>query len=346
MPHPLQVNHTPFEPGLIFASDVDANPLGVALLQATYFIAPEGRLEELDPQPPIELGGTWWGEPGVSSVRLEPQVAWTKPSTDVVLLGHVVAPRPDTTEMMAGIRIGTLRKLVRVTGDRWLSGRGGISPARPFDRVALTWENAFGGWDRRHPDPSKHTFESRNPIGRGFRDPAMPPDEDVALPNIEDPERALRQYGDRPPPAGFGFVGGDWQPRAKFAGTYDEAWARTRQPLLPLDFDPRWFNAGPAGLVSARPLAGDEDVVLANVSGVERLAFALPGLGAPTCTVALRGGRTLVLDMVFDTLVVDADARTVALTWRACFGTRNGPHDVVALEHRFPGTMYRRGWPR
>jgi len=33
----------------------------------------------------------------------------------------------------------------------------------------------------------------------------------------------IRSYFDAPPPAGFGFMGAEWAPRAQYVGTYDEA---------------------------------------------------------------------------------------------------------------------------
>src|SRR5208337_4822029 len=93
-----------------------------------------------------------------------------------------------------------------------------ITPPEPFERIPLVWERAFGGWDRSHADPAKHTCEPRNPVGTGFRQKHGHPEEGVRVPNLEDPRYPSRHYGDAPPPAGFGFTGPSWQPRAAFAG--------------------------------------------------------------------------------------------------------------------------------
>jgi hypothetical protein len=49
----------------------------------------------------------------------------------------------------------------------------------------------------------------------------------------------------RPSPAGFGPIACHWQPRVGFAGTYGDAWVANRLPLLPDDFDDRFFQSAP-----------------------------------------------------------------------------------------------------
>src|SRR5215469_9031201 len=115
--------------------------------------------------------------------------------------------------------------------------------------MPLLYERAFGGWDCTDEDPQKHRYEPRNPAGTGFRHTHRAEDE-FALPNIEDPAQPFRTYGERPPPAGFGFIAANWLPRLSFAGTYDRAWDDERKPLLPTDFDRRFFNGASTGLIA------------------------------------------------------------------------------------------------
>lgn len=337
MPHPAIDNPTPFATALLLLTDAQGRPALVPMLQAAFSIGRGGELAPLDPQPQVAIGGQWWAEPGTSSLRLEPQIAPAKPGTDVVLLGHACAPHGGTTEMTVGLRVGALRKVVRVVGDRVLVDGTRVTAPRPFERIPLQWERAFGGWDRRDPEPARHRCEPRNPLGRGFRDAEAARDDTVELPNLEDPARPWRGYGDRPPPAGFGFVAPDWQPRAALAGTYDDAWMRTRRPLLPLDFDPRFHVAASDGLASDVPLRGDEPVSVVGTVPEGRLDFVLPSLPPPQCTLVLRGGRDARPVLRLDTVVVDTDARSVLLTWRGCEVVRNGPQDLLAMQVRVPG---------
>ena len=105
------------------------------------------------------------------------------------------------------LRVGALRQTARVVGDRyWVKSFGmiSISSPVPFERIPLPClERAFGGWDRSHPDPDKHAFEPRNPVGTGFQFEKHGKFEDgMRLPNLEDPRDPVRDYGQAVVPIG------------------------------------------------------------------------------------------------------------------------------------------------
>jgi hypothetical protein len=257
-------------------------------------------------------------------------VAFVKPGTDVVLIGHAYAPDTRTTEMRVGLRVGALSKQLLITGDRvWFRTAGLVSATkpRPFEKVPLIYERAFGGWDRGHPDVAKHTFEVRNPVGTGYRR-AGGFQEDLHLPNIEDPRSPIDGFGDRPAPAGFGFVSPHWQPRAQLAGTYDEAWEKTRAPLLAKDFDRRHLNAASPGLVADGYLRGDEAVAGVGLTADGRLHFTLPGAPPPPVEIEQIDGKAQPVELNLDTVIIEPDERRVMLLWRGHLALRNGPHDV------------------
>ena len=197
--------------------------------------------------------------------------------------------------------------------------------------MPLIYERAFGGWDRSHVDPPHHACETRNPSGTGFH--LGWPGDVAALeaPNIEDPRERITSLHDRPPPVGFGFTSPHWQPRARWAGSYDEAWATARKPLLPADFDRRYFNAASPGLIAAGHLRGDEEAVLLGVTGRERMTFFLPAIPPPAVTVSLRSGGGSRIDTVLDTVLVDADRMQLVLTWRGHLAVDDVPSDVRAI---------------
>jgi hypothetical protein len=319
-----------------FPSDEAGRPLLVVLAQATYAIAPRGPLMLADAQVAPSLAGELWGaDPATSCFRIEPAFAFTKLATDVALVGHAQSLRGPVAELLVTFRIGALAKTVRVFGDRVFARAGNAIAAtrpQPFERMPLSYERAFGGWDRSSPDLSAHVFERQNPIGIGFVAPNAPFRDGTALPNLEDPEMPLHAYGQRVLPAGFGFVSPDWMPRAAFAGTYDEAWQRQRMPRLPVDFDRRFFNAGARGLVANGYLKGNEAVVVEGASASGRLAFNLPGTPPPDVRVALTTGPDREVAMQLDTVVIDTDADRVLLLYRGNTVLRDGPHDVRSIE--------------
>jgi hypothetical protein len=205
-------------------------------------------------QPAVNVAGEWYGDPATSSLKLEPQIAFMKPATDVVLLGHAYPSKPGGSEGQVGIRVGPVQKVARVWGDRMLVGRVGprITPAAAFEKIPLVYERSFGGWDRRHAEVDRHRCEGQESRRGGIPRPSVRCRRRGTTPNFEDPNRPFSGYGDAPPPAGFGFIQASWQPRVSYAGTYDEAWEKTRKPLLPADFDRPFFQQRTTGLDRAR----------------------------------------------------------------------------------------------
>jgi len=328
MGHPTVENETPFALDWMGLCDEEGRPLLLLVAKATYGLGEAG-LSLVREQPKVSWRGEPWGEPGESSYRYEVEGAFIKPATDVVLLGHACAQRKGDTEVLVALQVGPLKKAVRVLGERtWFRSLGRVAATKPlpFERMALLWERAFGGWDRT--DQEKPAFEPRNPVGTGFRASVRHFEEGLRLPNLEDPAEPLREWGQRVTPVGFGFTSPDWQPRARYAGTYDEAWSKTRKPLLPKDFDRRFFNAAAPGLVAPGYLKGDEAVIIAGASPKGRLAFSLPGQAPPVITVELAGTEDAKPPMRLDTVILDADAGQVTLLWRGHVLLGDGLHDL------------------
>ncbi len=333
MAHPEIDNHTPFAVDMIFPVDEEGRPLVVPIVKATFDVDSRGGLTVAQEQVPVDFQGENYGEPGVSSMRLEPDNAFIKPSTDVVLLGHAHAPRSHTSMVDVTFQAGKLGKTVRVWGDRWVAGSvmPDISPAQPFEKMPLTWERAFGGWDRTPKDEKLHWFDTRNPVGVGFVSKHGKVVEGAPLPNLEDPWDPLRVPGGQCKPAGFGFVSPDWQARAAFSGTYDDEWMASRAPLLPRDFNRRFFNSASEGMTSAGYFLGDEWIQVQGATQEGNWIFQLPRLENPRCLVCTRFTGDLELATNLDTVIVDADEGRLLLIWRAHGPIRDGPLDVKTL---------------
>jgi len=332
---PVVEDRTGFAHLPVFCPDGHGRQGLTVAVKATWTIGREGRLIAVSPQPPLVLEGTWFGEPGISSPRLAPDLVPLKPATDVVLIGHACASRVGATEGMVSLAIGGLAKSVRVVGDRHFVKRLfgiGISDPLPFERIPLTWEHAFGGWDRSDLDPLRHTFDGRNPVGRGYRGRGAKFVEGVHLPNLEDPKDPLRSWAKPVTPAGFGFVDSGWMPRAAQAGTYDQRWLDECCPDLPEDFDPRFHCAGATGMTTIDGwLRGDELCLVQGVHADGDLAFALPNQPSPDIRVVRRMGGDLTTSCRLDTVIIDAGQTQVSLVWRATFLLNEGPLEVDTI---------------
>jgi hypothetical protein len=319
-------NKSAFVPFLNILPDPDGVDTLHVVAKGTFSIFP--RVEVAPTQVPAALEDQFWDEPGNSSLRVASDAHLGKPSTDVVMVGHAWSGRGRVAELLVALTIADRHKVIRVSGDRvWRDRGAGFSRPEPFESMPLLYERAFGGM-QRNDRGEVVAAEERNPVGAGFAG-TLSPSKMVGkpLPNLEDPRFPLGRAGDRPPPAGFGFVAPAWLPRRTFAGTYAGDWARTRAPYLPRDFDRRFFNAASSELVFDPFLAGGEAVELNGASRRGRLRFSLP-TERPEAVVWI-AGQTLSPPMRLETVLIEPDEDRVCLTWRATLAC-----DKVALRIR------------
>lgn len=315
----------------VVLADAEGRDVILAVAKATFALGRGRRLELAEEPAPLAFADEYRDKPGKSSLAAASDFALSKPRGDVIVLGTARAPGGKPVDSMkVSVRVGSLSASLAVTGDRvWKKGLIGVAPGKPekFREMPLVWERAYGGAAPGKGGEGGERFAA-NPVGRGFwlfdKDAA-----DQPLPNLEWPDDPLRKLGDRPAPACFAFVSPDWESRAAFAGTYDAAWERDRSPLLPKDFDPRFFNTATAALQSQRPLEGGEPVVLNGLHAEGEQSFELP---RDRIHVDLMTPREHVEShaATLDTVVIDADAGLVQLVWRACV---LAPEPLTRLQH-------------
>jgi hypothetical protein len=331
-------NPTPLVAGMSVQLDKQAAEQLVVAVRGSWSVSERGRLELMREPPPLRPADVHWGDPATSSVRYEADLGLMKPATDVALVGSAVAPRGRSRRMTVSFRVGPMRRSAVVRGERvWLFGLLGLwfhTPTRPFESVPLRWELAAGGSDATPKDPKHHSLDLANPVGRGFRARGSRLRRRGApLPQIEAPG-GPRLFG-RAAPAGFGFIGGHWLPRRRFAGTYDKAWLDERCPLLPLDFDERFHNSAAPGLTARGHLAGSEPVEVTGCTRSGRLAFRLPAV-TPAVTATLEGGPEPVA-MLMNTVTVDTDAMRLDLLWRGQLHVHGRFMRLRCVEVSLPG---------
>src|SRR4029079_3507430 len=106
-----------------------------------------------------------------------------------------------------------------------------VGPAKPHVDVLLSGAFAF-------PAPVA-TIDVSLAIGRRIRKMlAVTEDQDGA-------QAPFTRWPIRAAEGGWAAIPAHWSQRARFAGTYDDAWRESRWPLPPEDFDPRFFNVAP-----------------------------------------------------------------------------------------------------
>jgi hypothetical protein len=333
-------NRTPYAAERTIVMDRTGEKSWVVAVKGTYDVRADGSTELSEEQKPLLFSAEHIGEPGESSIRYEADLIPTKPATDVIVNGHAYAPAGRSAQAVdVSIRVGPVKKSLRVIGDRrWyvgVAGRLRPSSAASFGRMPITYERAFGGWDKTDPDPAKQRLYSSNPIGSGFvtNEKHL---QDRPLPNVEDPSRLISSWNDRPAPAGFGAIASYWSPRLEWGGTYDDAWMKDKFPLLPDDFDSRFHQCALPDQQVRGYLRGGEAVALENLTESGSLQFNLPkvSLGFTTRFGRERQDHRASLQ----TVVIEPDVPRVILVWHtslACHHQLDDLDETIVWEKRY-----------
>jgi hypothetical protein len=282
-------NMTPFAAQTTWVRDERGAEFWLVAVRACFDIDREGRQSPAAKQTEVRRAPAFSGDPLTSGLLSDGDFALHKDGTDVLVEGRAYAPeqRP-TTHCRVRIKVHTVDKTLDVLGERLiykgLTGLSMTSP-EPFLQMPLTWERTYGGWDRKG---NKDQWEPSNPAGKGFATHPSHLDETIA-PNIEYAATPYRGPGSGRA-AAFGPIAHHWEPRVRYAGTYDKQWRETRDPLLPADFDRRYFRCAPADQQTQQPLVGYEEVMLGGLTAERSLSFLLPRISFDIVTTFRRYG--------------------------------------------------------
>jgi hypothetical protein len=316
-------NETPFAAERTWTRDEDGVEHWLVAIKASFDIYPDGKQVLSKWQVPVLRAPVFAGDPAATELLDGADFNLEKRRTDVLVRGHayVSAGRP-AEETVARLKVEQIDKSVRVLGDRsYFEGPVAITPTRPepFLRMPLSWHRSYGGTDQRGRRPA---WEGANPVGVGFAEnPAHLVGQPA--PNFEYPGRSDI-------PAGFGPIAPHWTPRARFAGTYDEAWSRERDPLPPRDFDRRFYQCAPEDQQTERPLVGYEEVRLGNLTPDGFWGFRLPRITFAITTQFYRRPDQRQ-EAAIHTLILQPDDRRFIVVWHSALRC---PYD----EERLKGT--------
>ncbi len=330
------LNATQMKAGYTMGMAPDGRESLVVVVKGTFRFPEKGSQEAVlaDEQLPLVMADTFAGEPGFSAPVYESEFAPRKPKCDVLLNGSCYAPggRP-AKRVTVSLQVGSWRKSFSVVGNRtWKKGWWRVKSTRPepFTIMPISYGNAFGGTDTTHENPQKHKFVLVNPVGRGFHHELKAKFiNGKPLPNTEEEGRLVKKPGGDYRPMAFGPVGRNWDPRYKFAGTYDQNWIDNIFPFLPPDFNEAYYQAAPIDQ-QIPYLRGGELVTLNNLSPEGATRFAIPTIEMPIVFFPKKGNKQETQG-VLDTLIIEPDQRRFTLTWRQSYQLKRNMFDVVQV---------------
>ena len=314
------------------------------LAKRTYTLAPGKPCALADVQEPLRT------QPVFDAARRNLFVADVetypfKHLTDVVVRGHAYA-NGSRAESRAEVRVGPFTKTLVVIGDRQCTrapdGQLRFSSPSRFEKIPLSYDRAYGGWDeaaekrRGHPwarlapylapNTDLHAYSPyvypRNRHGRGYLMEATPDSLDaLLLPNLEDPRDRLtperivvgsaKRWHEMPLPACTSWVPPSYFGRGAFLGMHPY-W----QPLpdgLP-EFQRALLPREVAGIDLA---SGKANPLTFRYTNGGSLGLQVPYL-APGDTIALenmhRAAPTLEITLPDDAPKVFVDGRKGKLT--------------------------------
>ncbi len=195
--------------------------------------------------------------------------ALPKSGAEYLMIGDACAPGGEpVTGLEVEVRVGALAKKLHVYGERYWLDRQRISDVRPFARMPVSWEQAWGG-----------PTVAENPVGRGTEPEQTAAGPLLAVPPVQHPDHPCTSPKEPAMPAGFGPIPPMWPQRKQFDGSYDDAWLKEEFPGPPRDFDWRYHCIASADQWQAGDFEGTEAIEIVHMHPEhERLRFELPGI--------------------------------------------------------------------
>jgi hypothetical protein len=314
------VNETNVETDWIVGFQPDGRELLIVAIKATFEIPQDGEAPTLaEAQVPLTQADEFTGEPGQSATLYETDYAHRKPFCDVLLNGSAYAPggRPQDKVRVA-LQVGAMSKAFNVVGDRrWERSLLSLNPtpSRPFVKMPITYDRAYGGADQAPGNPYKIKTYTKNPVGVGYYPYSTGKHLfGKPLPNTEEIGKPIKSESGKYLPMSFGPIGRNFQTRIPYAGTYNQAWLDNVAPFWPQDFDYRYFQSAPVDQQIPH-LKGGEPVVLQNLTSGGLTRFQIPRITVPVIFVPYHG-EDIIAETLMDTIVIEPDLQRFMLIWR------------------------------
>jgi hypothetical protein len=329
-------------PGVLFCD--------VVVVKARFGFDAKGLKREISPAP-LNMADLQRNDkdPLGSSLSQAGDLILGKTGTDIVLQGHVrqgrlskhwnvdvaVRKQPQDEKTLAQLHCSVTGP--RVWEHRFVKGWK-MSDPKPTQSVPIAYELAYGGRKPdKNKDPKDWDCHEANPSGSGYSFAGLSVADTPAAPQWGPPVGLFSALSAQQL-FGLGPIARFWSSRKKFAGTYDQAWHQKLQdnqnnrafiPDYANDFDMRFFQCAHPNLQTAKPLLGDEWLVLNGIfdwqaAWAPPIRLQLPCLGV-AASFKFPGKRKLEqVRLLLDTVTVDTDKHHVDLVWRLSLAQSHG----------------------
>ncbi|MDF4355500.1 DUF2169 domain-containing protein, partial [Vibrio parahaemolyticus] len=227
------------------------------------------------------------------------------------------AKKPVTYQECRVLIDGHIDKTLAVHGERvWVEHGGSVTLSKPvpFIEKDIDYTCAIGG-------------DLRNRIGGGVADSNKELLEQK-VPSVFYPKEEWSSTSKNLRVAGFGPVPPFFEARQTLAGTFDEEWIENRKPMLPLDFDRRFFQSAPADQQCKGFLKGGERLMMSGFCHDDTISFRIPK--EKYRAIATFKDGSYPVDMAMYTLFVDAEKKTISISYTAAFPCQSKEHLLVS----------------
>ncbi len=297
-----KINYTPFVVDFGLTSDQHAMEHVVAVCKVSYRIDQYGNVElaARNEMQEVFKSDVYYDKPDSSSLKYAADMVIHKPGTDVSVVGYAYGQ--GRQRFVVGFEIKNLRKIMMVN-----------SPKNCLlEKIPIRYEYARAGILKDRQGKIRLIPQGLDGCSLMPKVKCKP-----GLPIFELPAEAIQ--GDQTlsdGPVGMGCIPMGWKQRFRYAGTFDENWYRNKRPLMPDDFDRRFYNTVSQDQVLPRKIKGGEVVKLFGLHPRKPIVqFSIP---AQRIRVSFYIKNQVVRgEMAADTLILEPDSERFSVVYRS-----------------------------
>ncbi len=261
----------------------------------------------------------YMGEPGYSAMINDHEFAYFKQNTDVLIYGKArsYAKKPVPYLECRLLIDEHIDKTIAVHGERvWIEHAGTVTVSDPskFIEKDIDYTRAIGG-------------DIRNRVGTGLASSTKKLCEQT-VPSVFYPQENWEPSGQKSRVAGFGPIPPFFESRMIHAGTFDDDWAEFRRPLLPTNFDKRFYQSAPLDQQCKGYLIGGERLVMSGFCHDDTISFRIPKEKYTAKAKFLDIEQSQ--DMAIYTVFVDAEEKTISISYSSNFPCQGKEEQLVS----------------